>query len=70
MLIHESLDRLKKMKADGCVLVGNPDYYSRFGFKSEGRLTYRGLDSSLVQWIGFEDPPTESEITYAAAFEA
>jgi putative acetyltransferase len=32
MLIREGIDRLKAMDASGCILTGNPKYYTRFGF--------------------------------------
>ena len=31
-LIREGLKRLKDMNAQGCCLVGHPDYYKQFGF--------------------------------------
>jgi putative acetyltransferase len=33
-LIIEGLERLKKIGAKGCALVGHPDYYPKFGFKN------------------------------------
>ena len=33
-LIREGLSRLKDMNAQGCCLVGHPDYYKKFGFKN------------------------------------
>ena len=39
-LIKRALAELNQIIAGGCVLVGNPDYYSRFGFISDGALTY------------------------------
>ena len=30
--IESALGRIKAMGAMGCILAGNPDYYSRFGF--------------------------------------
>lgn len=31
-LIYSGLDILKQREAEGCILVGNPEYYQRFGF--------------------------------------
>jgi putative acetyltransferase len=31
-LMQEGLSRLKNMNAQGCCLVGHPDYYGKFGF--------------------------------------
>lgn len=33
MLINAGIQMLRERDAAGCVLVGNPKYYSRFGFK-------------------------------------
>lgn len=33
LLIETGIDLLRDRDAAGCVLVGNPDYYSRFGFQ-------------------------------------
>ena len=33
-LIHEGLSSLKSLGAKGCILVGDPGYYERFGFRS------------------------------------
>ena len=34
-LIREGLSRLKSMNAQGCCLVGHPDYYRKFGFNNK-----------------------------------
>lgn len=49
-LIEAGLERLRSLGAAGCVLVGDPALYSRFGFASGG-VSYPGLDSAFVQWI-------------------
>ncbi|MBU0908249.1 MAG: N-acetyltransferase, partial [Proteobacteria bacterium] len=33
-LMQEGLSRLKALGSNGCVLVGPPEYYHRFGFKN------------------------------------
>ena len=32
-LVYAALDRLKALDAKGCVLLGDPKYYARFGFQ-------------------------------------
>lgn len=54
-LIYEGLARLRAMEADGSILIGDPNYYSRFGFRSGDELTYRDLPNRLVQWLSFND---------------
>ena len=42
-LIKEGLSRLKDMNAQGCCLVGHPDYYRKFGFKNMSGLVLEGV---------------------------
>lgn len=42
MLINEGIRQLEAMDASGCVLVGDPDYYARFGFKPFPKLAPPG----------------------------
>lgn len=37
-LIYEGIDILRQREAAGCILVGNVDYYQRFGFKTAPHL--------------------------------
>ena len=57
-LVNEGLDMLKDLGAQGCVLVGDPDYYERFGFKSPNELRYEGVpqENLLVLPFGNEMP--------------
>jgi putative acetyltransferase len=52
-LVNEGLARLRRIEANGCILIGDPDYYGRFGFRSSDGLTYRNLPGRLVQWLNF-----------------
>jgi putative acetyltransferase len=42
-LIREGLQQLKALNARGCVLVGEPEYYVRFGFTHSDSLVYEGI---------------------------
>lgn len=68
-LIHEGLRRLKSHSAKGCVLIGNPDYYGRFGFKNDGKVTYGDVPDKFVQWLSFTGTPPRGNIRYSPAFE-
>jgi predicted N-acetyltransferase YhbS len=46
-LIRDRLLRLKEMNAQGCCLVGHPDYYMKFGFKNISGLSYMGCHRSF-----------------------
>ncbi len=47
-LVQEGLSLLKARGAQGCVLVGDPNYYQRFGFKSYPELTHEGVPQQYV----------------------
>ena len=42
-LIQEGVSRLKDLNAQGCCLVGHPDYYRKFGFKNLPGLVHPGV---------------------------
>jgi len=41
-LMHAGLAGIRAMGARGCVLLGDPNYYNRFGFKAYPALIYAG----------------------------
>ena len=67
-LIGEGLDRLSELKAAGCVLLGAPDYYRRFGFLSDPRLTYRGRPNPYFQRLVLAGPPPTGDVSFHPAF--
>jgi putative acetyltransferase len=68
-LVAAGLRRLTAIDAAGCALIGNPAIYGRLGFHSDGRLTYAGLPSHLVQWQALRaGPPPEGALRFAPAF--
>ena len=70
-LIRAGLTALESQGAQGCVLIGDPNYYARFGFVGESGLTYRDVPTAYVQQRGLADSRRQvGEILYAPAFEA
>lgn len=57
-LILEGLEKIKKSGADGCVLLGEPKYYNRFGFEQSDQLNLEGVPPEyfLVQAFTVEIP--------------
>jgi putative acetyltransferase len=53
-LISEGLSMLKDIGGKGCILVGDPDYYNRFGFKTLPQLNYSGVPQKFVLALPFE----------------
>lgn len=70
LLIRHGLDALAQMGAKGCVLIGDPAYYSRFGFVADPAVTYAGLPPQYVQRLAFGDSIPSGEIVYHSGFEA
>lgn len=68
-LVNEGLKQLRQIKADGCVLIGDPAYYSRFGFQSDNRLAYRDLPSRLVLWLAFADRKPSGVLKFSPGLE-
>jgi len=67
-LVTEGLSRLQTQGAQGCVVIGNPQIYSRFGFQSDGQLIYGALDRALVQRIIFQGSAPFGQVSFAPAF--
>jgi putative acetyltransferase len=69
-LIREGLARLKTVKASGCVLVGEPDYYKRFGFKNSPELVYEGIPPQYFVVLPFGKTVPRGTATFHDAFNA
>ena len=68
-LINEGLAILRTRGAKGCALVGDPDYYGRFGFQSDGRVSYKELPARYLQWFPFGDEAPSGRLRFRPAFE-
>jgi putative acetyltransferase len=42
-LIHAGIERLRKLGSNGCVVVGELEFYKRFGFRTDPRLLLDGV---------------------------
>ena len=67
-LINEGLNILRGKGARGCALVGDPNYYSRFGFISDGNLRCIGFPDEHVQWISFNGESPIGQLAFNPAF--
>ncbi len=55
MLMRAAIQWMREQAATGCVLVGNPDYYSRFGFRLYPDLAPAGEPAEFYQMLSFDD---------------
>lgn len=67
-LIGEGLERLRKRGANGCVVLGEPAYYGRFGFRHDPRLSFPGPPPEYFQALAMTGPIPRGMVRYAPAF--
>ncbi len=68
-LVESGLAELRTRHASGCVLVGDPGYYSRFGFSAFPDLSYEGVPHEYVLGLPFTDDTPCGTIVANKAFE-
>jgi putative acetyltransferase len=69
-LIQEGLSRLKDMNAQGCCLVGHPDYYRKFGFKNMPELVLEGVPQEVFFALSFDEHTPHGTVTFHDGFKA
>ena len=69
-LIREGLSRLKDMNAQGCCLVGHPDYYRKFGFNNVPGLVLEGVPQEVFFALSFDGHMPQGTVTFHEGFKA
>jgi len=69
-LINEGLAQLKASGAQGCVLVGDPNYYTRFGFRNLPELSLSGVPPENFLGLPFGQHIPHGTVTFHQAFSA
>ncbi len=69
-LVNEGLHLLKDLGAEGCVLVGNPNYYERFGFRSPNGLKHEGVPQENFLALSFCNRIPAGVVQFHQAFSA
>ena len=69
-LIREGLSRLKGMGAQGCCLVGHPDYYTRFGFRNVPGLVVEGVPPEVFFALSFDGHIPRGTVAFHEGFKA
>jgi len=68
-LIEERLSRLKELNAQGCCLVGHPDYYRKFGFNNMPGLVVEGVSQEVFFALSFDGYTPKGTIGFHEAFK-
>jgi putative acetyltransferase len=69
-LMHAALADLRRLGAAGCVLLGDPAYYGRFGFAARPGLVLDGVPPEYFQALAFDDGYPAGSVQYHDAFNA
>src|SRR5512139_624585 len=69
-LIKEGLSRLKDINAQGCCLVGHPDYYKKFGFKNISGLVHEGVSQEVFLALSFDGHIPQGTVAFHEGFKA
>lgn len=69
-LIREGIRRIEELGAEGCVLLGYPSFYGRFGFRHDSGLTSGGEINPNFQQLTLKGATPRGEVTYHPAFYA
>jgi putative acetyltransferase len=67
-LIEKGMEELRARNAAGIVLLGEPEYYGRFGFKTHPRLTLEGVPPKYFMALPLAAPVPAGGVTYHSAF--
>jgi len=69
-LMEQALSELRAMQAAGCVLLGDPAYYGRFGFQAHAGLQLPGVPLGYFMALALHGPVPEGIVRYSDAFNA
>jgi putative acetyltransferase len=58
------------MNAQGCVVLGDPVYYGRFGFVSDPNLRYGNVPPEYFQRLAFRNAVPKGEVSFHPGFDA
>lgn len=69
-LMKRALADLEAGGAAGCVVLGEPNYYGRFGFNVVEGLVYPGVPPEYFQALSFGSGFPQGEVAYHESFSA
>jgi putative acetyltransferase len=69
-LVRAGLERLRALGAQGCALVGPPEYYQRFGFKNDPLLIHEGVPPEVFLVLPLGDGQAQGKVEFHEGFWA
>ncbi len=68
LLVKSAIQELRNIDAHGCVLLGDPQYYHRFGFKSYECLILSGVPLEYFQALLLQGDLPKGTVSYHESF--
>jgi len=69
-LILKGISMLKEIGGQGCALVGDPEYYKRFGFRNYPQLVHEGIPQEVFLALPFTENVPQGIVTFHEGFSA
>jgi putative acetyltransferase len=69
-LVLAGLKRLRALGAQGCALVGPPEYYQRFGFKNIPELVHEGVPQEVFLVLPLDESQAQGLVEFHEGFWA
>ena len=69
-LMNAAIQELENIGAKGCVLLGDPNYYHRFGFKPREGLVLPDVPAEYFQALLLQGDLPQGIVTYHESFSA
>jgi len=70
MLMKAAIAQLRRLGGVACVVLGDPRYYGRFGFKPHSGLQLLGVGAEYFQALAFGNEAPVGSVRYHEAFDA
>lgn len=67
-LVHRGINNIRAAGAKGIVVLGDPEFYTRFGFEHDPDLAYPGLPPEYFQRLVLSGQAPRGTVRYAPAF--
>ena len=67
-LIEEGLKALRAIGAKGCILVGDPAFYGRFGFRHNPALVHEGVPPENLMYLPMSEQIPRGQVSFHPAF--
>lgn len=67
-LIRYGLKELQARGASGCVVLGDPAYYCRFGFENDQAIRFEGAPAKFFMRLAFDDEVPNGTVKFHSAF--